>query len=152
MNNPLLSYRWKLPGIILTSSGVLLAVMFSWFDFRLKIPVFAVYSAFLETKMFVVFRTNFSDELTLLTLLAGLALIAFSKEKNEQEEFELIRSKAIFRAAMVNTAFLFLSVLFIYGSGFMAVLVVNLFSFFVLYLLFFYSGKLRASYGNHRTY
>ncbi|KAF5056287.1 hypothetical protein DSECCO2_368950 [anaerobic digester metagenome] len=152
MNNPLLSYRWKLPGIILTSAGVLLAVLFSWFDFRLKIPVFAVYSAFLETKMFVVFRTNFSDELTLLTLLAGLALIAFSKEKNEQEEFELIRSKAIFRAAMVNTAFLFLSVLFIYGSGFMAVLVVNLFSFFVLYLLFFYSGKRRASYGNHRTY
>lgn len=151
MNNPLLSYRWKLPGIILTSSGVLLAVMFSWFDFRLKIPVFAVYSAFLETKMFVVFRTNFSDELTLLTLLAGLALIAFSKEKNEQEEFELIRSKAIFRAAMVNTAFLFLSVLFIYGSGFMAVLVANLFTFFVLYLLFFYSGKRNADHADHQT-
>ena len=149
MNNPLLSYRWKLPGIILTSAGVLLAVLFTWFDFRLKIPVFAVYSAFLETKMFVVFRTNFSDELTLLTLLTGLALIAFSKEKTEMEGFDLIRMKAIFRAAMVNTAFLFLSLLFIYGSGFMAVLVVNLFSFFVFYLLFFYSGKLRANHADH---
>jgi hypothetical protein len=138
-----------LPGIILTSAGVLLAVLFTWFDFRLKIPVFAVYSAFLETKMFVVFRTNFSDELTLLTLLTGLALIAFSKEKTEMEGFDLIRMKAIFRAAMVNTAFLFLSLLFIYGSGFMAVLVVNLFSFFVFYLLFFYSGKLRANYADH---
>lgn len=151
MNNPLLSYRWKLPGIILTSAGVLLAVLFTWFDFRLKIPVFAVYSAFLETKMFVVFRTNFSDELTLLTLLTGLALIAFSKEKTEMEGFDLIRMKAIFRAAMVNTAFLFLSLLFIYGSGFMAVLVVNLFSFFVFYLLFFYSGKLRANHADHQT-
>ena len=149
MNNPLLSYRWKLPGIILTSAGVLLAVLFTWFDFRLKIPVFAVYSAFLETKMFVVFRTNFSDELTMLTLLTGLALIAFSKEKTEMEGFDLIRMKAIFRAAMVNTAFLFLSLLFIYGSGFMAVLVVNLFSFFVFYLLFFYSGKLRANHADH---
>ncbi|HPR27019.1 MAG TPA: hypothetical protein PLG29_11695 [Lentimicrobium sp.] len=151
MNKLLLPYRWKLPGMILSSAGVLLAVLFTWFDFRLKIPVFAVYSAFLETKMFVTFRTNFSDELTLLTLLTGLALVAFSKEKNEQQGFDLIRLKAMFRAAMVNTAFLFLSVLFIYGSGFMAVLVANLFSFFVLYLLFFYSGKLRANHADHQT-
>lgn len=135
--------------MILSFAGVLLAVMFTWFDFRLKIPVFAVYSAFLETKMFVVFRTNFSDELTMLTLLTGLALIAFSKEKTEMEGFDLIRMKAMFRAAMVNTAFLFLSLLFIYGSGFMAVLVANLFSFFVFYLLFFYSGKLRANHADH---
>lgn len=149
MNKLLLSYRWKIPGMILSFAGVLLAVMFTWFDFRLKIPVFAVYSAFLETKMFVVFRTNFSDELTMLTLLTGLALIAFSKEKTEMEGFDLIRMKAMFRAAMVNTAFLFLSLLFIYGSGFMAVLVANLFTFFVLYLLFFYSGKLRANHADH---
>ncbi|HRW70443.1 hypothetical protein, partial [Lentimicrobium sp.] len=78
------------------------------------------------------------------------ALVAFSKEKNEQQGFDLIRLKAMFRAVLVNTAFLILSVLFIYGSGFMAVLVANLFTFFVLYLLFFYSGKLRANHENHQ--
>lgn len=135
--------------MILAFVGVLLAVLYTWFDFRLKIPIFAVYSAFLETRMFVTFRTNFSDELTLLTLLTGLALIAFSKEKNEVDGLDLIRLKAMFRAAMVNTAFLLLSALFIFGSGFVAVLVVNLFSFFIFYLLFFYSGKRKANNADH---
>ena len=141
MNNLLLSHRWKLPGILLAFCGAFLAVLFNWFDFRLKIPVFAIYSAFLEKKMFVTFQTNFADELTLLTLLSGLALIIFSREKNEPDGIDLFRMKAMFSAIIANTAFLIFSVLFIYGSGFMAVLVINSFSFFLFYLLFFYSMK-----------
>ncbi|MBW6492614.1 MAG: hypothetical protein K0B15_15620 [Lentimicrobium sp.] len=141
MNDLLLSYRWKLPGILLSFCGAILAVLFSWFDFRLKIPVFAIYSAFFEKKMFVTFQTNFADELIILTLLTGLTLITFSKEKNEPEGLDLIRLKAMLRAVMANTALLLFSVLFIYGSGFIAVLVINIFSFFVFYLIFFYSMK-----------
>jgi hypothetical protein len=37
--------------------------------------------------------------------------------------------------------FLLLSVMFVYGSGFFAILVVNIFSLFIFYLLFFYLGK-----------
>lgn len=142
MNSLLLPYRWKWVGLILTLAGIVLSVFFFWFDFRFKMPVFALYSAFIETKIFTVIRTNFADELVLLTLLSGLSLIAFSREKNEPEGLDLIRLKAMFRAIMANTAILLISVLFIYGSGFMAVLVINMLSLFVFYLIFFYSEKL----------
>jgi hypothetical protein len=141
MNRLLLPYRWKLAGIFLLMAGTVSAIFYIWFDFRFKVPVFAVYSSFLETKLFSVFRTNFSEELTLLLLISGLSLVIFSKEKNEFEGLDLIRSRALFKALAVNNILLFLSVLLIYGSGFIAILVINIFSFFIFYLLFFYLGK-----------
>lgn len=141
MNNLLLSYRWKIAGIVLLSIGVFLAITYFWFDFRFKIPVFAVYSVFLETKTFEVIRTNFADELILLFLLAGLGLVVFSKEKNETQGLDEFRMKAFARAWIANVVFLILSVLFIYGSGFMTILIVNLLFFPFFYLLFFYTQK-----------
>ena len=141
MNRLLLPYRWKLAGIFLLMAGTVSAIFYIWFDFRFKVPVFAVYSSFLETKLFSVFRTNFSEELTLLLLISGLSLVMFSKEKNESESLDLIRSRALFKALAVNNILLFLSVLLIYGSGFIAILVINIFSFFIFYLFFFYLGK-----------
>jgi uncharacterized Tic20 family protein len=92
-------------------------------------PVFAIFSVFLETKFFAIFRTNIADELILLTLLAGLGLIIFSKEKNETEELDLLRLKALAKAGISNLIFLFVSVLFIYVSVFIAILVINIFTF-----------------------
>lgn len=138
MNNLLLPYRWKLAGIFLVSIGVVLAIIFFWFDFRFKIPVFAVYSVYLKTKMFVTFQTNFADELILLLLISGLGLLIFSRERNEFEGIDLIRFRAFAKALIANFALLLFSVLFIYGSAFLAMLVVNILSFFVFYLCFFY--------------
>lgn len=142
MNNILLPYRWKLLGISLTVIGMVLAIVFFSLDFRLKIPVFAVYSSFLEAKMFVTFQTNFADEIIMILLLCGLGLIIFSKEKTEYEGYDLIRLKALAKAVLVNICFLLFAVLFIYGSGFIAILVINIFSLFLLYLLFFYKAKI----------
>lgn len=142
MNNILLPYRWKLLGISLTVIGMVLAIVFFSLDFRLKIPVFAVYSSFLEAKMFVTFQTNFADEIIMILLLCGLGLIIFSKEKTEYEGYDLIRLKALAKAVLVNICFLLFAVLFIYGSGFIAILVINIFSLSLLYLLFFYKAKI----------
>ncbi|PKO95025.1 MAG: hypothetical protein CVU14_12965, partial [Bacteroidetes bacterium HGW-Bacteroidetes-9] len=107
---------------------MVLAIVFFSLDFRLKIPVFAVYSSFLEAKMFVTFQTNFADEIIMILLLCGLGLIIFSKEKTEYEGYDLIRLKALAKAVLVNICFLLFAVLFIYGSGFIAILVINIFS------------------------
>jgi len=127
--------------MVLACAGTISAVFYVFFDFSFKVPVFAVYSSFLATKYFTTFKTNFFDELTLLLLISGLALVVFSKEKNETEGLGLVRSKAMTRALIANSIFLFLSVLFIYGSGFIAILAVNIISPFIFYLLFFYLRK-----------
>lgn len=143
MNKFLLPFQWKLAGIVLTISGTISAFLYLLFDFNYKMPVFAIYSSFLETKTFATFHTNVADEISLILLLAGLSLIALSKEKNEYEGMDALRLKAFIRAFFLNSFLLFLSVLFIYGTGFIAVLVLNIFSFPILYLVFFYSQRRR---------
>lgn len=144
MTDLLLPYRWKYLGLGLTLVGSFLAILYYFFDFRFIIPVFAVHSSFLETKMFAIISTNFADELIMLLLLSGLGLLTFTREKTEYEYLEAIRLKASAKALLTNLGFLFLSVLFIYGNGFITVLVINLLSFPLLFLLFFLVLKSRA--------
>jgi len=155
MKNLLLPFPFKLAGIFLALCGLVFAVLYVWFDFRFTIPVFAVFSSFVETKVFATFRTNFADELTMLLLVAGLGLIVFSKDKNETENLTLIRSKirskAMANAGIANIFFLLFSILFVYGSGFIAILVINLFSFFIFYLVFYHFLKRKQEDSVHRT-
>jgi hypothetical protein len=144
MKNLLLPYPWKIAGWFLTLTGSVLGVLYNWFDFRFSMRVFAIYSSFLQTKMFETFRTNFADELIMLLLIFGLSLIVFSKEKIEFENLDSARNKALARAFILNNLFLLFSVLFIYGSGFIAALVLKLISFSLLYLFFFYFLKRRT--------
>jgi hypothetical protein len=128
-------------GIVLSVAGTISALLYTLFDFRFKMPVFAFYSSYLETRFFTTIRTNFAEEVTLLLLIAGLSLIIFSKEKKEYEGIEKLRLKALARALLLNNIFLFLSTLFVYGTGFITILVINIFSLQLLYLAFFYLGK-----------
>jgi len=144
MKNFLLPYTWKFVGLLLTLCGIVMAGLYIWLDVRIMLPVFAVYSSFLETKIFTSFRTNVADEITLFLLIAGLGLIVFSKEKTETQNLNLARTKAMVKASVANTIFLLFSILFVYGSGFIGVLVINLFSFPIFYLIFFYFLKRKA--------
>ncbi len=137
MKKLLLPYPVKFAGLFLTFAGLLLGVAYLWLDFRFSMPVFAIFSSFLETKMFVTFNTNFADELTMMLLFTGLSLIVFSKEKIESEYLDSTRGKAMVKALFYNNIMLFFSILFIYGSGFIGMLVINLFSCSLFYLFFF---------------
>jgi hypothetical protein len=141
MNHFLLPYKYKWPGAILVLAGLAGLVFYLWFDFRLIVPVFAVYSSFFVTKTFTVIQTNITDELILLSLLAGFFLLVFSKEKTESEELDKIRARAFSKAVLANMVLLFLSVLLIFGNGFLAIALLNLFSTFIFYLVFFYFLK-----------
>lgn len=122
-------------------AGMTGAVIYGFFDFRFKIPVFAVFSYFVEPKFFTVFQTNFSEEVILFLLITGLNLIIFSKEKNETGELDIVRLKAFARAMITNAAIQLFAVLFVYGAGFAALMVFNLLSVNFLYLIFFYGMR-----------
>jgi hypothetical protein len=141
MKKLLLPYPFKIVGGMLTLSGSILAMFYFLFDFKFRIPVFAVYSSFIETKIFATFKTNFADELIMIMLISGLGLMVFSKEKIEFENFDSIRASALTQATIVNIIFLLFSVFFIYGSGFIASLIFNLVSLLIFYLIFFYRLK-----------
>ncbi len=141
MKNFLLPYRFKFVGLILLFLGFTFSIAYIWFDFQVRMPVFAVYSAFIETKTFATFPTNVADELILILLLSGFLLLVFSREKQENLIPEFLRLKAFMYSLIVNTALLLFSVIFVYGSGFIAVLVFNIISIPVFYLTAFYILK-----------
>ena len=141
MKNFLFPYQFKFVGLILFVFGCILSIVYIWFNFQLRMPVFAIYSAFVEKKIFTIFKTNVADELILILLLSGFLLIVFSREKQENLIPEFLRLKAFMYSLIVNTALLLFSVIFVYGSGFIAVLVFNIISIPVFYLTAFYILK-----------
>jgi hypothetical protein len=148
MKSYLLPYPWKIPGIFISFCGIVMAILYLWFDFRFTLPVFAVFSSFMETKMFVNFNTNFADETILLLLISGFSLIVFSKEKTEYDYYIPARAKAWTKAIITNNIFLLFSVLFVYGSGFIAILIFNLLTLSLFYLFFFYLLKRKQKTDN----
>lgn len=134
----LLHNKFKIPGIIMVLAGIIMTTIYFLADFRFELPVFAVVSSYMKTSFFTTFKTNFADEAILLLLLVGFLLWAFSKEKVETDGLWSLRQEALKRAILTNTGFLLFTVLFIYGSGFIAIILLNLILPFVWYLSFFY--------------
>jgi hypothetical protein len=133
----MLDHKFKIPGIVLVVTGVILSAIYFLFDFRFEVPVFAVFSSYMKTSFLTTFKTNFADETIMLLLLAGFFMWAFSKEKHETEGLRIIRAKALKRAILTDTGILLFSILFIYGSGFIGMLLLNMILPFVLYLSYF---------------
>ncbi len=141
MNHFLLPHKFKWIGAFLVFAGLVGLIFYIWFDFRLILPVFAIFSSFLEVKIFATVQTNVADELLLLSFLSGFFFLVFSKEKSESESLDQIRFMAFSRSILANTVLLLFSILFIYGNGFLAIILLNLFSIFIFYLIFFYFLK-----------
>ncbi len=150
MKEYLLPYRWKFVAYLLILSGMVAAVFYIWFEFRIILPVFAVWSSFVDTSFFVSFSTNVADELTSLLLFGGLFLLAFCADKNEYEYLDSLRLKAFAKALLLNGALLLFSILCVYGSGFLAFLVINVFSLLIFYHLLFYLQKRNERYDHQK--
>lgn len=68
------------------------------------------------------------DELICLALLLGLLLLAFSREKVEDEWIQQVRLESFQWAILVNTLLLMLFVVFTHGFPFLNVMVYNMFT------------------------
>ncbi len=138
MKNFLLPHYFKTIGIILVLVGIVFLVLYLKFNLNCTTNVFAVISVFLENRYFSITKTNIIDEIILILIIVGFGLIVFSKEKNEREHLNVLREKALTKALIANTLFILFSVLFIYGGGFIGIMISNLFSVFIFYLIYFY--------------
>jgi hypothetical protein len=132
----MLPHQLKVPGWLLVAAGTISSIFYLTMDFRIEAPVFAIISYYLEPKFLVSFSTNIADELIMLCLLGGFFLVVFSKDNQEENDSLSLKGRALFKALFYNCIFLFFSILFIYGQAFMLVLVLNMFSVLLLYLVF----------------
>ncbi len=138
----LFPHSLKKIGWALFIPGLLLGILFLSIQEApefLKIRVFAVAGQAIYGKnaWFSLVENNVLDEITGLLLIIGALLIAFSKEKTEDEFIARIRLESLVWATYVNYAILVLSILFVYDMSFFWVLVFNMFTILIFFLVRF---------------
>jgi hypothetical protein len=100
--------------------------------------VFAIYSAYFKTSWFSVIDNNIMEELCGVIIMTGLFMIAFTKEKVEKPQYREIRFKALKLSLILSSGITIFSFLFIYGTAFLAAIVLNIFLPLAIYNLLFY--------------
>jgi hypothetical protein len=121
--------NFRFVGILFFILGFVLGVIRFKYGFKpeiLDMKMFAFASSYIQTKYMEIIGNNMGEEIVSFFLLTGLFLIAFSREKNESEEFNVFRLKAFFMAAYSNFVFLLVAVFFTYGFSFVYMLIVNM--------------------------
>jgi len=99
--------------------------------------VFALVSAYVGTRYFVIIQTNLLDEIAAIGLLTGLVLVSFSKEKHEKEEYLALRLKALIWAVYCSSILWILLFLSFYGYIIFMLAPMAFICFFIFYNIFF---------------
>ena len=109
-------------------------------DSYLEVPVFAISSdkSLLASKYFTVITNGILGEsLIILTIVGGL-LVGFAKTKIEDELIQSIRLQSLALATYINYGFIIFATLFIYGFDYLNIIMLNLFTTLVFFILIFH--------------
>jgi hypothetical protein len=131
----LLPTSWKWPGAILSVIGLALGFAaelgefsFSWLKFTVREK-----STFYATA-----EEDFTNEVALTLTVAGLLMLAFTRERDEDERVRLIRLEAFQWSILVNFIIILIGNWALYGGNFFWLMTFNLFTPLVVFLLRFY--------------
>ena len=140
--------KLRIFGIIFFMIGILLLILKYQFNLKpdfLNLKVFAIYSFYIEAKVFTVITHQMLGDLAGILLLSGIFVISFTREKEESAEVDGIRLKAFLVGVYVNFAYLLLSVIFFFGFGFVGAItlfmVVWLLAYLVTFRILLYRNK-----------
>jgi len=90
-----------------------------------------------NTLYFGVRLSNITDTVIGVPFIIGALLVSFSKEKNEDEFIAELRLSSLLWAVWVNYILLLLAFLLVYGSPFVEVMVYNMFTTLLIFIIRF---------------
>ncbi len=140
--NYLFPNRFKKIGWLLFIPGIILGIVYLIYQsdislFDIKVFAIAEKVIFNDADFFTISENNVLDEISSILLIIGALLIAFSKEKTEDEFISKIRLESLVWATYINYAILILAIIFVYDITFFWVLVFNMFTLLVFFLIRF---------------
>jgi hypothetical protein len=136
--------QFKRIGWILLVPSTILGILIIFFDFKFKLldsDVFTIYNkGFLDSSgtFFGFFRGNYLPTMAGIIFLIGAIFVAFSKEKHEDEFIAKTRLESLVWATYVNYAILIFCFLFFFDLEFMLVMIFNMFTVLVFFIIRFY--------------
>ena len=90
-----------------------------------------------EGPLVSIIENNVLGEILGILIIVGGLLVAFSNENNEDEFISAIRLDALVWALIINYAILILMIIFIYDLRFLDVMLFNMFTTLILFILKF---------------
>lgn len=81
---------------------------------------------------------NLTDELALTGIIIGLLLLAFSREKVEDEYIGKIRLESLQWAVLINYILLIIATWLIHGLGYIDVMMYNMLTVLIIFLIRFH--------------
>lgn len=142
----LFPHRFKPVGWVMLALGIFgLFTLNSAFAENFVFPMFAIADGgtlgnnfMTEEGYFTIVRTPICDELTLTFLIAGSLLVGFSRCKVEDELIAKTRYESLVWAVYFNFGLLLLATLFIYGTYYLNVVLHNIFSLLIFFIIRFH--------------
>jgi hypothetical protein len=130
----------RLGWIILIPSSILgLLIIFSDFKFGfLNLKMFTICSGIASPFFRFGFDTvNLTGTIIGILFILGAVIVAFSREKDEDEFISKKRLESFLWATYFNYAILLFCFLFFYGSCFLYVMIINMFTLIILFIIRF---------------
>ncbi|WP_204346823.1 hypothetical protein [Psychroserpens algicola] len=154
--NYLISNKYKVPGWILLMIGLVVGVFLAFSDYESNIFQVKVISIFggestinnsfndSPNTIFSIIENSIIDELAALSIIIGGLLVGFSEEKVEDEFIYKLRKDSLVWAIIFNYIVLMLAIIFVYNFAFFDVLVYNIFTPLLFFIIRFNFLKSRA--------
>ena len=102
-----------------------------------EVPALFVDEIFGDKFMFGLTENNILNEIIGVALIICFLMVAFSKEKQEDELIEKIRLDSLVWATYANYAVLLFSMLFVFGMSFFWVMICNMFTILLFFIIRF---------------
>lgn len=140
--NYLFPHRFKRIGTLILIPFMLLGWYVVNYDiepemFDFNVPAIFVDEIMGEKFVFGMTENNILNEIVGVVLIISFLMVAFSKEKQEDELIAKIRLDSLVWATYVNYAVLLFSMLFIYGMSFFWVMIFNMFTILLFFIVRF---------------
>ena len=140
--NYVFPHRFKRIGLMILIPFILFALYLVNDDvepdiFDFNVPAIFVDEIFGEKFMFGMTENNILNEIVGVVLILSLLMVAFSKEKLEDELIAKVRLESLVWATYINYAVLLVSMLFIYGISFLWVMIFNMFTILLFFIVRF---------------
>ena len=135
-SNLLIPPRFKFMGLAILIPSTLLGIWWRFFQFELDF--LTIKSNRIGSSIFEGFNLNFTDEVALTGLITGLLLIAFSREKQEDEFINRIRLESLQWAVLVNYVLLIIAAFLVHGWSFIDVMMYNILTVLIIFIVRFH--------------
>ncbi|OOG74887.1 hypothetical protein [Algoriphagus sp. A40] len=126
----LLSHRFQKLGWFLFLPFAVLLFANNYLDFNMGWLEFPVR----EGSLFEDSKENFTNEIAMIGVFVSLFLIAFSREKEEDEFIQKLRLDSLLVACYTNTFILIIGTMLFYGFGFLEFMGYNMFTIQLIFI------------------